>query len=64
MERGGLFWRELELSIKTDIIEAFKRCSAVADSRMIELETEVKKQMEDKNIIETKLKEASKEAGC
>ncbi|KAF8026375.1 hypothetical protein BT93_F2996 [Corymbia citriodora subsp. variegata] len=63
MERGGLFWRELELSIKTDIVDAYKRCSGVADSRMIELETEIKKQMEDRNIIETKLKEASNEAG-
>lgn len=62
-ERGGLFWKELELSIKTDIIDAYKRCSAVAESRMIELETEVKKQMEDRNIIETKQKEASNEAG-
>lgn len=64
MERGALFWRELELGVKTDIIDAYKRCSAVADSRMIELETEVKKQMEDRNIVETKLKEAPKEAGC
>lgn len=56
-------WRERELNIKNDIVDVFRRSSAVADSRATDLEIEIRKQIEGRNMIESKLKEASREPG-
>ena len=56
-------WRERELNIKNDIVDVLRRSSAVADSRATDLKIEIQRQIEERNMIEAKLKEASREPG-
>lgn len=56
-------WRERELTIKIDIADVFRRSSAVAQSRANDLGIEMQKQIEERNVIESKLKDASREPG-
>ncbi|XP_035540989.1 E3 ubiquitin-protein ligase BRE1-like 1 isoform X1 [Juglans regia] len=63
VEKDNLVWRERELTIKTDIADVFRRSSAVADSRATHLGIEMRKQIEERNVIESKLKDASREPG-
>ncbi|XP_065859224.1 E3 ubiquitin-protein ligase BRE1-like 1 [Euphorbia lathyris] len=63
VERDNLVWREKELSLKNDLVDVSRRSSAVVDSRIADLETEIQSQMNEKNMIEAKLEEASREPG-
>ncbi|CAK9149379.1 unnamed protein product [Ilex paraguariensis] len=63
IEKDTLAWREKEMTIKNDLLDNFHRSSAVADSRITELRIEIQKQINDKNIMETKLEEASRDRG-
>lgn len=63
MEKDNLAWREMELSMKNDMIDVYRRCSAVADSRMTDLGMEIEKQNNEKKILEVRLAEASREPG-
>ncbi|XP_059451247.1 E3 ubiquitin-protein ligase BRE1-like 1 isoform X1 [Corylus avellana] len=63
VEKDNLAWRERELNIKNDIVDVFRRSSAVADSRATDLKIVIQRQIEERNMIEAKLKEASREPG-
>ncbi|KAF5470011.1 hypothetical protein F2P56_010564 [Juglans regia] len=63
VEKDNILWRERELNIKNDIADVFRRSSAVADFRAADLGIEIQKQIEEINMIESKLKEASREPG-
>ncbi|KAK4755645.1 hypothetical protein SAY87_009402 [Trapa incisa] len=63
MEKDDLAWREMELNLKNDMIDVYRRCSAVADSRMTDLGMEIEKHNNEKKMIEVKLAETSKEMG-
>ncbi|KAI4340768.1 hypothetical protein MLD38_025575 [Melastoma candidum] len=62
-EKDDLYWREIELSINCDITDAYRRYSAVTDSRVSDLGTEIQKQIESRSLIEAKLQEALREPG-
>lgn len=49
--------------MKNDFADVFRRSSAVTDSRLSELGQEIQNQIDERNMIETKLKEASREPG-
>ncbi|KAK4783349.1 hypothetical protein SAY86_007723 [Trapa natans] len=63
MEKDNLAWREMELSMKNDMIDVYRRCSVVADSRMTDLGMEIEKHNNEKKIFEVRLAEVSKETG-
>lgn len=56
-------WRERELIIKNDIADVSRRSAAVADSRATDMRMEMQRQIEERNRIESKLKEAAREPG-
>lgn len=49
--------------MKTDLADVFRRSSAVSDSRITQLGMEIQIQINNKNLIESKLEEATKEPG-
>lgn len=49
--------------MKKELVDVLHRCSAVASSRIRDLEVELRKCIKEKDQIEVKLKEASKEPG-
>ena len=51
------------MNIKNDLLDGLHRNSVLADFRITELETEIQKQISERNLIETQLGEASKEPG-
>ncbi|PSS24116.1 E3 ubiquitin-protein ligase BRE1-like [Actinidia chinensis var. chinensis] len=63
VEKDNLAWREKEMNIKNDLLDGLHRNSVLADFRITELETEIQKQISERNLIETRLGEASKEPG-
>ncbi|KAA8550078.1 hypothetical protein F0562_001762 [Nyssa sinensis] len=63
VEKDNVAWREREMNMKNDLVDVFHQSSAVADSRITELEIEIQKQINERNLIETKLEEASREPG-
>ncbi|KAJ4727229.1 E3 ubiquitin protein ligase [Melia azedarach] len=63
VEKDSLAWREMELNMKIDLVDAFRRSSAVADSKIADLGIEIQKQIEEKKRIEMRLEEASREPG-
>lgn len=56
-------WNERELIIKNDMVDVFRRSSAIDDSRAADLRVEIQKQIEERNRLESKLEEASREPG-
>ncbi|KAJ4952890.1 hypothetical protein NE237_029722 [Protea cynaroides] len=56
-------WWEKEVNMKDDLADVFRRASAMADSRMGELEKEICKRVHERNIFEARLKEVSREPG-
>ncbi|GFS39294.1 histone mono-ubiquitination 1 [Actinidia rufa] len=52
-----------EMNIKNDLLDGLHRNSVLADFRITELETEIQKQISERNLIETRLGEASREPG-
>ncbi|KAB1225237.1 E3 ubiquitin-protein ligase BRE1-like 1 [Morella rubra] len=63
VEKDNLVWRERELIIKNDIADVSRRSAAVADSRATDMRMEMQRQIEERNRIESKLKEAAREPG-
>ncbi|KAM7276194.1 hypothetical protein ACFE04_018060 [Oxalis oulophora] len=63
VERDHLVWRERELTMKNDLADVSRKYSAVAKHRISDLETEIHKQIEERNRIQNKLDKASKEPG-
>ncbi|KAJ7962070.1 E3 ubiquitin protein ligase [Quillaja saponaria] len=63
VEKDNLAWKEREWNIKSELVGFFQRSSAVADFRVSDLEIEIQKQIEDRNMIESKLDEAAREPG-
>lgn len=63
VEKDNLAWREKEMDMKNDLLDVFHRNSVLTDSRITELRTEIQKQISLKNMIETRLEEASREPG-
>lgn len=53
----------MELDMKNDLVDVFQRSSAVSHSRIADLRTDIKKVIDEKLRIETKLEEASREPG-
>lgn len=53
----------MELNMKNDLVDVFRRSSAVSDSRIADLRMEIQKQIDEKLRIETRLEEASREPG-
>ncbi|CAL5382679.1 unnamed protein product [Camellia sinensis] len=62
-EKDNLGWREKEMNMKNDLVDVFNRNAAVAVCRTTELQIEIQKQINEKNLIETRLEEASREPG-
>ncbi|XP_050237140.1 E3 ubiquitin-protein ligase BRE1-like 1 isoform X2 [Mercurialis annua] len=63
VERDNLLWREKELGMKNDLVDVFRRSSSVVDSRIADLGIEIKRQINERNMIQSKLEEASREPG-
>ncbi|XP_058221678.1 E3 ubiquitin-protein ligase BRE1-like 1 [Rhododendron vialii] len=63
VEKDNLAWREREMDMKNDLLDVFHRNSVLTDSRITGLRTEIQKQISVKNMIETRLEEASREPG-
>lgn len=63
VEKDNLVWREAEVNVKTDLADIFQRDSSVADSRIAGLENLIQKHIGERNLLETRLEEASKELG-
>ncbi|KAF7137671.1 hypothetical protein RHSIM_Rhsim07G0033400 [Rhododendron simsii] len=63
VEKDNLAWRENEMDMKNDLLDVFHRSSVLTDSRITELRAEIQKQISVKNMIETRLEEASREPG-
>lgn len=51
------------MNIKNDLVDVFRRSSSVVDSKIADLRMEIQKQTNERNMIETKLGDASKEPG-
>ncbi|KAJ0112961.1 hypothetical protein Patl1_00150 [Pistacia atlantica] len=63
VEKDNLAWREMELNMKNDLVDVFRRSSAVSDSRIADLRMEIQNQIDEKLRTETRLGEASREPG-
>ncbi|XP_054781371.1 E3 ubiquitin-protein ligase BRE1-like 1 isoform X2 [Prosopis cineraria] len=63
VEKDSLAWREREWYIKSDLVDVFQRSMSVVESKVADLGTEIKKKIEERNAIENKLQEASREPG-
>ncbi|KAG8391552.1 hypothetical protein BUALT_Bualt01G0199500 [Buddleja alternifolia] len=63
VEKESLFWREKECHMKNEFVDVLHRSSAVAESRISDLEIEIQRYIKAKVLVETKLEEASKEPG-
>ncbi|XP_039121891.1 E3 ubiquitin-protein ligase BRE1-like 1 [Dioscorea cayenensis subsp. rotundata] len=63
VERENYIWKEKEMNVKVDMVDVYQRISAFSESRVIELEQELRN-LDDKRIqLETKIEETSREAG-
>lgn len=49
--------------MKNEIVDVFRRSSVVLDSRIADIGKEIQKQINERNMIETKLEEVSREPG-
>lgn len=49
--------------MKIDLVDVFRRSSAVTDSKIADLGIQIQKQIDEKNRIEMRLEEASREPG-
>lgn len=63
VEKESLYWREKESLLKSELVDVLQRSSAVADSRRSDLEVEIERYTKEKDLIEVKLDEASREPG-
>ncbi|KAI9182601.1 hypothetical protein LWI28_027086 [Acer negundo] len=63
VEKDNLAWREMELNMKNDLVDVFRRSSSLADARIADLGIEIQRHIDERNRIEIKLEEASREPG-
>ncbi|XP_021892764.1 E3 ubiquitin-protein ligase BRE1-like 1 [Carica papaya] len=63
VEKDNLAWREKELNMKSDLLDVSRRSSAVAESRIADLGSQMQKHIDERSRIEAKLEEASREPG-
>ncbi|KAJ0970614.1 hypothetical protein J5N97_018573 [Dioscorea zingiberensis] len=63
VERDNYIWREKEMNVKVDTIDVYQRISAFSESRVIELQRELQKLADKRIQLESKIEEASREAG-
>uniref|UniRef100_A0A6N2MUG0 E3 ubiquitin protein ligase n=1 Tax=Salix viminalis TaxID=40686 RepID=A0A6N2MUG0_SALVM len=63
VEKDTLVWKERELNMKNDLVDVCQRSTAVVDSRIADLGKEIQKQINERNMIETNLEEASRDPG-
>ncbi|TKY66301.1 E3 ubiquitin-protein ligase BRE 1 [Spatholobus suberectus] len=63
VEKDNLAWREREWYIKNDLADIFQRSGAVLDFRVADIRSEIQKKIEERNVIENKLKEEAREPG-
>ncbi|OVA08643.1 hypothetical protein BVC80_8511g8 [Macleaya cordata] len=63
VEKDNFAWREAEVNVKVDLADVLRRASAVADSQICDLEKEIQKQIDQRNLFEIRLEEASREPG-
>ncbi|XP_057808383.1 E3 ubiquitin-protein ligase BRE1-like 1 isoform X1 [Salvia miltiorrhiza] len=63
VQKECLYWREKESLMKNELVDVLQRSSAVANSRISDLEAEIERYIKEKDLIEVKLDEASKEPG-
>ncbi|RDX94706.1 E3 ubiquitin-protein ligase BRE1-like 1, partial [Mucuna pruriens] len=63
VEKDNLAWREREWYIKNDLADIFQRTVAVSDFRVADIRSEIQKKIEERNVIENKLKEEAREPG-
>ncbi|CAI9781612.1 unnamed protein product [Fraxinus pennsylvanica] len=63
VEKGNLAWREEDIHIRKELVDFFHQASAVADSRIKDLEADIEKCIKQKNLIERKMEEVPKEPG-
>ncbi|KHN15380.1 E3 ubiquitin-protein ligase BRE1-like 1 isoform X1 [Glycine soja] len=63
VEKDNLAWREREWYIKNDLADVFQRSVAVSDFRVADLRFEIQKKIEERYVIENKLKEEARGPG-
>ncbi|CAA0820391.1 E3 ubiquitin-protein ligase BRE1-like 1 [Striga hermonthica] len=63
IQKERLYWREKECHIKNEFLDVLHRSSSVAKARISDLELEIQRHIKEKDEIESKLEEASKEPG-
>ncbi|KMZ66381.1 E3 ubiquitin-protein ligase BRE1-like protein [Zostera marina] len=63
LEKDNLIWRERELLIKHDLADISHREITVAKSQIVEFENMLKKLLDEKVLLESKLEEMSRESG-
>ncbi|CAA0842721.1 E3 ubiquitin-protein ligase BRE1-like 1 [Striga hermonthica] len=63
VEKESLYWREKEFHMKNEFVDVLHRSSSVASSRIRDLEVEIQRHIEERDEIESKMEEASKEPG-
>ncbi|KAK2650704.1 hypothetical protein Ddye_018193 [Dipteronia dyeriana] len=63
VEKDNLAWREMELNMKNDLVDVFRRSSSLADARIADLGIEIQRHIDERNRIEIMLEEASREPG-
>ncbi|KAI3857860.1 hypothetical protein MKX03_016940 [Papaver bracteatum] len=63
VEKDNFVWREADLTVKADVADVSRRAASVADSWIHDLEKELHKQFDQRNLFEIKLEEASGEPG-
>ncbi|CAA2947102.1 E3 ubiquitin- ligase BRE1-like 1 [Olea europaea subsp. europaea] len=63
VEKGNLAWREKDTHIRKELVDFFHQASAIADSRIKDLEADIEKCIKEKNWIEKKMEEVPKEPG-
>ncbi|KAG7574937.1 Zinc finger RING-type [Arabidopsis suecica] len=63
VEKDSIVWKEREMNIKNELVDVSRRTSAVADSRMASLDSEIQKQLDEKMRIKTRLGNISRERG-
>ncbi|CAN6477956.1 unnamed protein product [Victoria cruziana] len=62
-EKDAFAWREKEIGLKVEIAEVSRKAAIIAESRADDLEKEIERQTQERNLLEIKLEEAAKEPG-
>ncbi|KAK7395594.1 hypothetical protein VNO78_16158 [Psophocarpus tetragonolobus] len=63
VEKDNLAWREREWYIKNDLADVYQRSLEVSDFRAAEIRAEIQKKIEERVVIENKLREEAREPG-